>query len=196
MKNKYSLFDFQGIVQQIRHKHELKNEPKSCQELLESVDEKMTIEDMPFYKDYLSTFDTEHAFDSLVLKRDTTMGLSEADCDIMQKLVYASYSSNYNFFYDNDSLSYELWISVTSEDKTTTKKFHDLDFIQVMTLFLIYVEEQFNLEGIKNESEIDKDIIDKERSMRKIVFEKKIMQLKRQIDNQLNLMDLLHLLDS
>ena len=48
------------------------------------------------------------------------------------------------------------------------------------------------MEGIKNESEIDKDIIDKERSTRKIVFEKKIMQLKRQINNQSDLMDLLH----
>lgn len=192
MKNKYSLFDFQGIVQQIRHKHEQKKEPMSCQELLEGVDEKMTIEDMPFHKDYLSTFDTEHAFDSLVLKRDTTMELSETDYDIMQKLVYASFSSSYNFFYDSDSLSYELWISVTSENATTTKKLHELDFIQVMTLFLIYVEEQFNLEGIKNESEIDKYIIDKERSTRKIVFEKKIMQLKRQINNQSDLMDLLH----
>jgi len=62
-------------------------------------------------------------------------------------------------------------------------------------LYSIYVEEQFNMEGLKNESETDKNDIDKQRSIRKIVFDKKIMQLKRQIDNRdnlSNLMDLLH----
>ena len=195
MDDKYVLFDFQNVVRMIQEKLKQKEDKGSCCELLESVNEKMTIEDMPFYKDYLSKFDTEHAFGDLILKKPDVPH-SDADYSILQKLIYGSFSSDYKFNYDSDSHSYELLISVVSGNESITVKLHELFWFQIWNLFTIYLEEQFKLEELIIESEDMDNDIDETRNLRKVVFGKKIMQLKNQIENAEILSDMNDLLNS
>lgn len=58
MDKKYEMFDFQSIITQLKEKHDGEEKFKK---FIEGLNDNSTIEDMPFYKDYLSKFEVERA---------------------------------------------------------------------------------------------------------------------------------------
>ena len=173
MDKKYEMFDFQNIIAQLKEKHD--GEEK-FEKFIEGFDENSVIEDMPFYKDYVSKFDVERAFDGFNLTTVENELLSKDDLFMLFRLILASFSSSYDILYDKPSNSIDFSVSVTSDDKSITKKISELWFFQIMRLFEIYVNEQIEISIGDYDPEELEDLKD-QRKIRLMVFEKKVRQI-------------------
>jgi tRNA A37 N6-isopentenylltransferase MiaA len=87
------------------------------------------------------------------------------DWDLLQQLVLGSFSSDYELKTEKDQ-NPELYIAVKSGDQSVVKKVSELRSFQIQRLYEIYVEEQLNLQILKNEDENEKNAIEQERIMR------------------------------
>lgn len=68
MIHETKLFNFQEFVNQIRYKaSEQDSEEKNLLPFLCKITEEMELEDLHFYRDYMSKFDLEHDFEGLEL---------------------------------------------------------------------------------------------------------------------------------
>lgn len=177
------LFNFQGIINDIRDKVKGdKEKEKALIPILEAIKNDTEFEDLPLYKEYLSIFDIEHDLGDIELHFPPEMEDSKDDFMTLLQFVAASFSSTYNFEYNEESNSIDLLITVTKCSQKITKKLHELWWIQIARLFEIYLGEMLNLEAIRNHSESEKRSIDEERKMRFMIYQKKIRQLKNKKD--------------
>ena len=191
MDKKYELFDFQGIIEELKEKHD--GEEK-FDKLMEGIDENSVIEDMPFYKDYLSKFDVERAFDGYKLKAVEEELLSKDDLFLLFRLMFASLSSSYDILYDYKSHSVDISVSVTSGDQSITKKISELWSFQIIRMFEIYIDELINF-CIKIDSN-ETEYLEDERKLRLMVFEKKVRQTRDLQGTEETIADLDDLLNS
>lgn len=113
------------------------------------------IEELPFYKDYLSQFITN--FD-LVIPVDVEM--SAQDCDFLMRLVMGSISSSYYLELDEewkshplDNIKVHLRILTDSDGVSRTKLIDELCTFQIERLFGIYLDEQIELQIRNNEEQ-------------------------------------------
>lgn len=173
MDKKYELFDFQSIITQLKEKHDGEEKFKK---FIEGLNENSTIEDMPFYKEYLSKFEVERAFDDFNLTDVEDVLLSKDDLFMLFRLIVASFSSSYDILYDKQSKTIDLSISVKSSEQFITKKISELWSFQIMKMFDIYVNEQIELSIEDYDPEELEDFKD-QRKIRLMIFEKKVRQI-------------------
>lgn len=173
MDKKYELFDFQSIITQLKEKHDGEEKFKK---FIEGLNEDSTIEDMPFYKEYLSKFEVERAFDDFNLTDVEDVLLSKDDLFMLFRLVVASFSSSYDILYDKQSKTIDLSISVKSSEQFITKKISELWSFQIMRMFDIYVNEQIEL-SIEDYDPEELEEFKDQRKIRLMIFEKKVRQI-------------------
>lgn len=173
MEKKYLLFDFQSILANLREKYA--GEEK-FNELIEGIDENSSIEDMPFYKDYLSRFDVEKAFDDFKLVVEEKDLYSREELYLLFRLIIASFSSKYEILYDKPSNSIDFSVTVKSGEQEITKNISELWIFQIGRLFEIYVDEQvrFCISFIQPHEIED---LKAKQKLRVMVFEKKVRQI-------------------
>ena len=176
MDNNYYLFDFQNILAQQKEKH---TGEEKFDRLMESADENSVIEDMPFYKDYLSQFDVVQAFDGFNLTAEKESLLSRDDLYLMFKLVFASFSSTYKIIYDKPSNAVDLSITVESDEKSITRNIADLNSSQIKRLFEIYVNELFDFSTEDFDSD-EIESIEAHRKERLTAFKSNVRELRHQ----------------
>ena len=173
MDKKYEMFDFQSIITQLKEKHDGEEKFKK---FIEGLNDNSTIEDMPFYKDYLSKFEVERAFDDFNLTDVEDVLLSKDDLFMLFRLIVASFSSSYDILYDKQSKTIDLSISVKSSEQFITKKISELWSFQIMKMFDIYVNEQIEL-SIEDYDPEELEEIKDQRKIRLMIFEKKVRQI-------------------
>ena len=173
MDKDYEMFNFQNIIADLKEKHD--GEEK-FEKFIEGFDENSVIEDMPFYKDYVSKFDVERAFDGFNLTAVENELLTKDDMFLLSRLILASFSSSYDILYDKQSNSIDFSVSVTSGEQSITKKISEIWSFQIMRLFDIYVNEQIELSIEDYDSEELEDLKEQQK-IRLMVFEKKVRQI-------------------
>lgn len=188
------LFDFQGIINNIREK--TKDKKMQCSDLLDNITEKTEFEDMPIYKEYLSSFNVKDSLAGWKLNFPPELQECEEDFFVLLQLVAGSFSSNYSLEYVEANDTVDLIITVQNDDAHITKRLRDLWSFQIANLFEIYIEEQLNFEGLRGEMDREQSGIDSERKMKLLVFQKKIRQLKSMKDSGGILTDMDDLLNS
>ena len=193
MDKKYELFNFFDIIEGLKEKH---NGEETFEKFIEDFDENSTIEDMPFYKHYVSKFDVERAFEGFNLSATEMEILSKDDLFLLFRLILASFSSSYDILYDKQSHSIDLSISVTHGERSVTKTVSELWSFQIIRLFEIYVNEQIDLGFIEDDDQEEAEQLKEERKKRLMVFEKKMRQVHNQQESDRILEDLDELLNS
>ena len=173
MDKKYEMFNFKNIIADLKEKHE--GEEK-FEKFIEGFDENSVIEDMPFYKDYVSKFDVERAFDGFNLTAVENELLTKDDMFLLSRLILASFSSSYDILYDKQSNSIDFSVSVTSGEQSITKKISEIWSFQIMRLFDIYINEQIEISIEDYDSEELEDLKEQQK-IRLMVFEKKVRQI-------------------
>ena len=173
MDKKYEMFNFKNIIADLKEKHD--GEEK-FEKFIEGFDENSVIEDMPFYKDYVSKFDVERAFDGFNLTAVENELLTKDDMFLLSRLILASFSSSYDILYDKQSNSIDFSVSVTSGEQSITKKISEIWSFQIMRLFDIYVNEQIELSIEDYDSEELEDLKEQQK-IRLMVFEKKVRKI-------------------
>lgn len=192
MDKQYELFNFQGIIAELKENHDGE---ENWEKFIEGVDEDSVIEDMPFYKDYLSKFDVERSFDGYNLAALEEEKLSKDDLFLLFRLIISSFSSSYEILYDKESNSIDFAISVKAGEQTITKTISELWAFQIIRMFEIYVNEQINL-SIEDYDPDEMEEFEDQRKMRLMVFEKNLRRLRDQKDSGEILSDLDDLLNS
>lgn len=177
MGKDYSLFNFQDIIADLKKKHDGDKEYEDYNKFIEGVNEDATLEELPFFQDYLSRFDIEKAFEGFSLAAEEDSLATKDDLFLLFRLIIASFSSTYEILYDKPSNSIDLSITVTLGERTLTRSIAELFSFQVEKLYENYIDEQINLYTCFIDPDYTQEI-DVERKKRLMIFEKKVRQLK------------------
>ena len=151
------LFDFNAFIGELRENSEKK-------EIIEKYESALWpivwwLKEQIRYRDYLSTFSPIKYLVPDELQNDF-------DRDLLEQLVLWSFSSDYELKANEWEETPELYIAVKSWDQSIVKKVSELRSFQIQRLYEIYVEEQINLEILRQWSEDEKNAIEQERIMR------------------------------
>lgn len=180
MKTEYELFDFQSILEELRERNYANDDKKSYIEFLNAIPKDINLEDMVLYKDILSKFKVKKAFENIDLDTNFDYGTTY-DYDLLQRLVFASFTSIYDLIYDEKERVIRLKISLNHKDQTVTRYLDRLWSFQILSLFKIYLNEQLELEAFYNNNEDERDAINRKRQERLSFFKKKVKQLKNKL---------------
>lgn len=190
----YQVFNMKDVLQTIceRKKEEIEDIELGKEENFKEDDLKLqkkilayisiiptniTIEDLPFYRDYLSKFTLSHLFrDKPLLTKSDDVMLSKADGDLLLKLVCGSFSSSYQIAYNEEKGGLELTIQVEADEEVHTGKLEELWLFQLENLFVIYLNEQLTVEYYL-QNNTDKNFIKENMDIRLILFEQKMRAL-------------------
>lgn len=148
MKTKDHLISFESFVNGISDMEKLKTVKKYVEKFNLTLD--TPIEQLPFYKDYLSKFQFDW---QLKVDEDFLDGLvTPDDIDFLQKLIFASFSSKYKLTLNEEWKKnpigkpvVNLGVGVTSGENSLTRTIDELWPFQVLRLFDIYMDEQINI---------------------------------------------------
>ena len=189
MKKEYQIFDFQQIINDF--KIIVKDQDLDFYSWLDSITEDTTVEDMPFYKDYLSKFNLETGSGMELLENFPTFG-SKGDFELLVRLLLGSEISDCEFCYDlNDALSLEITVNVG--DSLYQKKLSELTETVTVSLYQVLIQELLEYEYLGEISESDKKEIDEKREQLLRAFEK---QSELQSDKKNNSITKINLDDS
>jgi len=153
------LFDFGSFIQELRENPEKKEIVEKYEKFYGPISG--GIKEQVWFAKYLIQFKATKFLVPNELEKDF-------DRALLQQLVLWSFSSDYelkNESKDKESLP-ELYIAVKSGDQSVVKKVSELRSFQVQRLYEIYVEEQLNLQILKEEDENENNAIEQERTMR------------------------------
>ncbi len=181
-----ALFNFQETISNLREKvanSELENEEICFQHLLDTITDNTELEDMNFYKDYLSKFDVEKGFEGFELNYDPILEEFKTDFPLLVKFVAASFSSTYDLKYNALTDKVILTIHVESANQSMSKQLDELWMHQIYELFQSYFKEQMNLATIYEEDEDQRKEICAGRAEKLELFQKKVSELRAQKDN-------------
>lgn len=189
----YQVFNMKDVLQTIceRKKEEIEDIELGKEENFKEDDLKLqkkilayisiiptniTIEDLPFYRDYLSKFTLSPFLrDKPLLIKSENM-LSKADGDLLLKLVCGSLSSSYQIAYNEEKGGLELTIQVEADEEVHTRKLEELWLFQINSLFELYLNEQLTVEYYL-QNNTDKNFIKENMDIRLILFEQKMRAL-------------------
>lgn len=183
------IFDFQAFIRELRDKLKEGTIEMSDPTLLDSITEDTEFKDLPLYKEYVSKFDIEGdikdmGIAGLILPDDLE---EDFDFTLLFQLVASSFSSEYELEIDAETQLVNLIIKVVSGEQRITKELQELWTFQILRLFEIYIQEQLNLEGLRFESEDDKEGVEMEREMKLLEYRMKMRQIKKKLmNNQMN----------
>ena len=151
------LFDFIAFIGELRENPEKKEIVEKYEQAVWPI--AWWLKEQIRYKDYLNNFSPRK-----YLVPDELQ--SDFDRDLLQQLVLWSFSSDYELKASEWQELPELYIAVKSWDQSIVKKVSELWSFQIQRLYEIYVEEQINLEILRQGSEDEKNAIEQERLMR------------------------------
>ena len=151
------LFDFNAFIGELRENPEKKEIVEKYEQALWEI--AWWLKEQLWYKDYLSTFSPRKYLVPDELQNDF-------DRDLLEQLVLWSFSSDYELKASEWQELPELYIAVKSGDQSIVKKVSELRSFQIQRLYEIYVEEQINLEILRQWSDDEKNAIEQERIMR------------------------------
>ena len=139
------------------------------------------LEDLRFYKEYLSGFDVEHELEGFKLACNPAFFDSCRDvAPLFLRFVAASFSSTYDLEYIFERDEVALTIHVSFESGHETGKLEKLWPHTISRLFCSYLKEQLNFDGFRESSEGARKAVDEQRAMLLVVFQKKVRMLKLQ----------------
>jgi hypothetical protein len=214
--NPYTIFDFQSLIRSIRNGGKAKNDLACYETYYGPVTEDMSIEDMSFHKNYLTCFDIETELKGLSLRTDPfSMEFHErlkgkeeptclnpppspADFDLLQRLLYGTFSCDYSFSPSDRPDTYELTLLASSSDgeRHTEIKVHTLypTMITAMKKFMnILVEENIVMEAAIATALLPGDRpeiveaaveIEQKRDQRKQLFQERARQFLQDLEGQ------------
>jgi len=179
MIHQLKLFNFQEFVNQIRYKA-LKpgSEEKNLLPFLSKITEETELEDLHFYRDYMSKFDLEHDFEGLELSYDPIFEEYHSDILLLLRFVVASYSSTYNLDYNVYTDKATVTISAGKGDTSVGEHLDSLSTIQLYWLFFYYLKEQLKHEYVLEADDEGRDVVEEERSRALEIYREKIRSLK------------------
>lgn len=156
------LFDFNAFISELRENPEKKDIIEKYENALGEIS--WWLKDQVRFREYLINFKTMSYAIPDELENDF-------DWDLLQQLVVGSFSSDYELKKEDNKDQPELYIAVKSGDQSIVKKVSELRSFQIQRLYEIYVEEQLNLEILRQEKDdewnySEKTPIDSERIMR------------------------------
>jgi len=151
------LFDFNAFIGELRENSEKKEIIEKYEAALWPI--AWWLKEQIRYRDYLSTFSPTKYLVPDELQNDF-------DRDLLEQLILWSFSSDYELKANEGEEVPELYIAVKSWDQSIVKKVSELWSFQIQRLYEIYVEEQINLEILRQWSEDEKNAIEWERTMR------------------------------
>ena len=195
----YNFFKFQDIISTLR-----KSDVKNTELLMPfeayygPISEDQTLEEMPFYKDYLAAFDIEGELAGFTLRKDfippsvhkalEKIGGIECldpkpstdDFELMQRLVVGSLSVGYALVCDNDSPSvYRFVIQAEGRQKSATRGLERVTEEKFKRMFRIFIEEQIRISVIlTDENDPERDDVWRERANRLALFQEKAQMLR------------------
>lgn len=180
------LFNFQEIIASIRKDAEnsVAEDPEtpSCLPILDTITEDTELEDLPFYKEWLSKFDVEHDLEDLELACDPILEDFSDDFLLLLKFVAASFSNTYSLDYDADTNKVILSIKVENEEMSVVEKLDTLVPVQIFQMFKIYLNEQLSFASLGEEDEEEREAIEEERNYTMEFYRDAIKNLKFQIE--------------
>lgn len=178
LKSTRRTYDMRQILNFLRsrpdtHEHLMRYEAK-----FGAISEDLNIEDMPFYKDYLSKFDTEKELDGVELKWDKSGMVNYKDYDLLQRLVFGSIRVDYKLDFDKEDQTYTLTIITDSE----SRQLNTLNFIVFGQQFRFFIDEMLVMEIAKHDEESGgRQWVEEQRKIRLKYFERKAEQLRNAI---------------
>lgn len=146
-------------------------------------------ENHSFYKDYLSKFDFKW---ELVTPEETDY-ISSKDWDLLTRLILGSFASSYSLVLDErwakkpeGKARIHISITVSNDNRTTTKLLDELWPFQIFTLFSSYIDEQIQLiTSLTTEEDLDYLQNIRESQVEKFINEEKEItnNIKKALDN-------------
>lgn len=172
------LFNFQEIVNHIRDKaSKPDSEEKKLLPALSKITEETELEDLPFYKDYMSKFDLEHDLEGFELSYDPIFEEYYSDILLLLRFVVASHSSSFNLDYNVYTDKATLTINAGREDISVSEHLDSLSTIQIYWLFSFYLKEQLELEYTLESDDEERAGIEEERRRALEIYRDKIRTL-------------------
>ena len=183
------VFDYDAFFKQMK-KDPKKREAALKYELLFGNQNGLTVQDQPFYKDYLSLF----LMPFLVAIPDE----GEHDWGLLLSLIFGSFYSEYTMTLEEEWKQnpvvipmIQLAIMVHFEGEGVTRKLDELFDDQIIRLFEIYVDEQINSAIIRQEEGGGQECIDSQRERRVSLYKKKSLLVLREVKSHIALMELI-----
>lgn len=170
----YKLFNFQRFVNNIRYSRQ----NDVTKPVLDAITDEMTIGDTPFYKDYLSLFFVEKAFDGFELLINPKLDVTYDDYIMLIRLAVASPSNDFSVTFDKENKNVAFSLLVTKNGETMAKPLLEFNFIIVIRLMEVYLQEQIRFEAMLADP-AEKKNIERLRFMMKKRFDEKIKEARR-----------------
>ncbi len=182
----YEIFFFQGVIGDLRDiiKERGGKDDEFYLKFLDAIPEDAKIEDIPLYKEYLSKFDLARAFGSIPFKTGSD-DASLKDYELLIRLILASFSTTYEFIYDEEEEAVELELTAKHGGRVISAKLQDLLLIQIDRMLLTYLNEQFEIIcTVESDEDIEeaREALNEVRVEKIVSFRKKVKALKKQIE--------------
>ena len=175
MQLSYKLFKFQQFVNNLRLPYKQGKPMDTVKKLLDSVTDEMHIEDLAFYKEYLSKFDIGKAIEGYELVTNPESKATKDDYLMLLKLICASFSTaDFVVSFDEENHTVEFTIKVGNEDRGFVKKLQEFKYLHILMLLERYLAEQFRMEALRIDSDVDKEAVELKRGIAVTCFETKM----------------------
>ncbi len=174
MSATYKLFKFQQFITNLRLPYHQGKHKDTVLKLLDSVTDDMTIEDLEFYKEYLSKFDIGKAIEGYELVTNPESKATKEDYLMLLRLICASFSADFVVSFDEENHTVEFTIKVGTEERGFVKKLQEFQYLHILMLLERYLAEQFRMEALRMDSKVDRDEIDLKRDVVVTYFETKM----------------------
>ena len=175
MQLSYKLFKFQQFVNNLRLPYEQGKPMDTVKKLLDSVTDEINIEDLAFYKEYLSKFDIGKAIEGYELVTNPESKATKDDYLMLLRLICASFSTaDFVVSFDEENHTVEFTIKVGTEERGFVKKLQEFQYLHILMLLEQYLAEQFRMEALRMDSKVDRDEIDLKRDVVVTYFETKM----------------------
>ena len=176
-------FNYDAFFKRLK-KDPNKRESALKYELLFGNQNGLTVEDQPFYKDYLSLF--------LMPFQVAIPDKGDHDWGLLLSLIFGSFYSEYTLTLEEEWKQnpvvrpmVQLAISVNFEGQGVTRNLDELSDVHIIRLFEIYVDEQINSAIIRQQEDGGQESVDSERERIVSLYKKKLLQNSSLLNNLL-----------
>lgn len=176
----YNLFKFQQFINNLRLPYKQGKPEDTIKKLLDSVTDDMTIEDMVFYKEYLSRFDIGKAIEGYELVTNPESKATKDDYLMLLRLICASFSTaDFVVSFDEKNHTVEFTIKVGTEERGFVKKLQEFRYLHILMLLERYLAEQFRMEALRMDSDVDREAVELKRGVVETYFETTMMKSRK-----------------
>ena len=175
MQSTYKLFDFQQFIRNLRLPYHQGKPKDTVLKLLDSVTDDMTIEDLEFYKEYLSKFDIGKAIEGYELVTNPESMATKDDYLMLLRFICASFATtDFVVSFDEEHHTVEFTIKVGTEERGFVKKLQEFQYLHILRMLEQYLLEQFKMEALRIYSDVDMVPVELKRCMTVAYFETKM----------------------